>query len=116
MLMVEERTKNAIEKIARNKKAQYLAAKNELNRKEHEDKLRKFIVGELVITAFPELLNIVPAESKAETESRFRPLEQFLAALAADPVFTGKIEQAFAAQTVQCVSGQREPATNKEVF
>ena len=116
MLMVEERTKNAIEKIARSKKAQYLAAKNELNRKEHEDKLRKFIVGELVITAFPELLNIVPAESKAETESHFRPLEQFLAALAADPVFTGKIEQAFAAQTVQCVSGQREPATNKEVF
>lgn len=84
MLTMGERAKIARERAEQNEKAQRLAEKADRERKEKEDNHRKFIVGGLVLDAFPELMNITPG-TQDENEVLFQELKQFLADLAAAP-------------------------------
>lgn len=121
MLTMGERTKIARERAEQNEKAQRLAEKADRERKEKEDNRRKFIVGGLVLDAFPELLNITPG-TQAENEIRFQDLKQFLATLAAAPDLVKAVKEmkSFEDHTkemmegfwancmVECVCGQEE--------
>ena len=116
-----ERAKIARERAEQNEKAQRLADKADRERKEKEDNHRKFIVGGLVLDAFPELLNITPG-TQAENEIRFQDLKQFLADLAAAPGLIKAVKERrlfedhmkemvegfWANCMVECVSGQEE--------
>lgn len=121
MLTMEERSKIAHNRAEQNAKAQRLAEKADRERKEKEDNHRKFIVGGLVLDAFPELLNITPG-TQAENEIRFQNLKQFLMTLAEAPDLVKAVKERKSVEDhmkemvegfltrcmVECVSGQEE--------
>lgn len=121
VLTMEERTKIANKRAEQNAKAQRLAEKADRERKEKEDKRRQFVVGGLVLDAFPELLNITPG-TQTENEIRFQNLKQFLADLTAAPDLIKAVRERksledhmkemvegfWASCMVECVSGQEE--------
>jgi len=118
---MEERSKIAHNRAEQNAKAQRLAEKADRERKEKEDNHRKFIVGGLVLDAFPELLNITPG-TQAENEIRFQNLKQFLMTLAEAPDLVKAVKERKSVEDhmkemvegfltrcmVECVSGQEE--------
>lgn len=121
MLTMGERTKIACERAEQNEKAQRLAERADRKQKEKENNHRKFIVGGLVLDAFPELLNITPG-TQDENEIRFQNLKQFLTALAAAPDLIKAVkarkcfedhmkemmENFWVSCMAECVSGQEE--------
>lgn len=92
ILTMEERCKIARERAEQSEKAQRVADKLEKDRKEKEDNRRKYIVGDLVIAAFPSLLDIVPG-TPTENEIRFQKLKRFLATLANSPELIKAVEE-----------------------
>ena len=92
ILTMEERCKIARERAEQSEKAQRIANKLEEERKEKVDNRRKYIVGDLVIAAFPSLLDITPGTS-AENEIRFQKLKRFLVTLANSPELIKAVEE-----------------------
>lgn len=118
---MQERTELACKHAEQKAKALRLFEKAERELKEKEDNRRKFIVGSLVIDAFPELLNITPG-TQIENDTRFKDLKQFLLYLASSPELIKAVrerkkledemkeimERFWASCMVECVSGQEE--------
>lgn len=48
------------------------------------DQRRSAIVGEIFLEIFPEFLNLKPQQTQQDTEREFRPLRDFLSAVAAE--------------------------------
>lgn len=64
-------------------RAQRLKTREERERKRKIDNRRKYAVGDLVITVFPELLTVTPG-TKSENEIRFQFFRLFLKELKKD--------------------------------
>ena len=128
MLSIEEKIQQALKRADFNLKECRLEEKRVRDLKKKEDNRRKFIVGSLVIDAFPELLNITPG-TIAENEVRFQNLKQVLKVLSASPEFIKKLTETaaldIAAKKVlsdfsaklnaQCVGGQVENHVEEQV-
>lgn len=122
-MSIGERIRQANNRAEFNLKKRRLEEKRVRDLKNKEDNRRKYVVGGLVIDAFPELLNIAPG-TKAENEVRFQSLKQVLSVMAATPELIEKLKEKasleiavkkvlsdFSAKlNAQCVSGHEEKA------
>jgi len=91
MLTIEERGKNANQRVYEAQYSQKLKQKQALDAKKKKSQRRNFIVGELVAKYFPEVLEYEPG-TQAENVERFRPLETFLRELATDQELVAKLK------------------------
>ena len=77
MSVLKERIAQEIndwERLSGKKKAQTLLGKSDLS----DNYIRRLIlIGEIVITYFPELLRLTPQKTEAENEIEFSPLTTF---------------------------------------
>ena len=79
MLMIEERMENARERIQAVEYQRRVAQKQASDsRRRQEDRL-KYILGSLLLKYFPELSEIVPRSTQAETQEQFHDIEVLLA-------------------------------------
>ncbi len=99
-------------------RAQRLKTREERERKRKIDNRRKYAVGDLVITVFPELLTVTPG-TKAENEIHFQFFRLFLEELREDSklmqdlkdratrraAFEGEMDGSAEVQIRRCVSG-----------
>ena len=99
-------------------RAERLKTREEWERKRKTDNRRKYAVGDLVITVFPELLAVTPG-TKAENEIRFQFFRLFLEELKKDSklmqdltdraarraAFEGEMDSSTEVQIRRCVSG-----------
>ena len=92
MLTIEERTRKADERTEQVLKARRTAEKIAREQKKKKDDRRKYIVGGLVVDAFPDLLSIIPG-TQDENEIRFQNLKQFLTELSADLDFMKRVQE-----------------------
>lgn len=92
MLTLKERLENATERVDHCQKAKRLADKNAREMQKKKDDHRKFIVGELVVDYFPELLRIDPG-MPAENQILFRPFRLFLDELTANPALVQSLKE-----------------------
>lgn len=82
ILMIEERIKNADERTQAMEYQRRVAQKQVSDKKRQQEDRLKYTLGGLILKYFPELKEIVPGNTQAETQERFQPVETVLAALA----------------------------------
>lgn len=118
MPIVEGTMSRTLEQAEVKLRAQRLKTREERERKRKTDNRRKYAVGDLVITVFPELLTVTPG-TKAENEIRFQFFRLFLEELKKDSklmqdlkdraahraAFEGEMDGSAEVQIRQCVSG-----------
>ena len=80
--MIEERIKNADERTQAMEYQRRVAQKQVSDKKRQQEDRLKYTLGGLILKYFPELKEIVPGNTQAETQERFQPVETVLAALA----------------------------------
>lgn len=102
MLTIKERTQAATKRAEAAQHTQRVHERNERNRTNKECARRNFIIGELVVSTFPELSKIIPGTAE-ENAARFRPLKEFLTQLAASPDLIDAIRKRAA---LPCSSGE----------
>lgn len=117
MLTIQGRSKNASNRLTAFQHQQRVKEKQQRDAKEKKDRLRKFIVGEMVIEFFPELTKLEPGAHE-ENETIFGPLKAFLIELASDQKLVNQLkEQAqrrdlknivFNGSGTQCVDGHAD--------
>lgn len=83
MPIVEGTMSRTLEQAEVKLRAQRLKTRGEREQKRKTDNRRKYAVGDLVITVFPELLTVTPG-TKAENEIRFQFFRLFLKELKKD--------------------------------
>lgn len=114
MLTIDDRNEKASKRIDESKRQERLAARHAREEQRKKDQRRNYLVGELVISFFPELKLLEPG-NKAENAIRFRPLKAFLFELASDPDLVEALKQKVARRDTinndfnnpeqECVSG-----------
>lgn len=118
MPIVEGTMSRTLEQAEVKLRAQRLKTREERERKRKTANRRKYAVGDLVITVFPELLTVAPG-TKAENEIRFQFFRLFLEELKKDSklmqdlkdraarraAFEGEMDGSAEVQIRQCVSG-----------
>ena len=82
ILTIEERIKNADERTQAMEYQRRVAQKQVSDKKRQQENRLKYTLGGLILKYFPELKEIVPGNTQAETQERFQPVETVLAALA----------------------------------
>ena len=65
-------------------KCERLRANKEKSARQKIDHRRNIIVGEIFLEIFPEFLSLKPKQTQQDTEREFRPLRDFLSAVAAE--------------------------------
>lgn len=78
MLMIEDRTKRASERAQAAEHQQRVAQKQASDKRRQQEDRLKYILGSLVLKYFPELREIVPGNTRAETQEQFRDVEVLL--------------------------------------
>lgn len=78
MLMIEDRTKRASERAQAAEHQQRVAQKQASDKRRQQEDRLKYILGSLVLKYFPELGEIVPGNTRAETQEQFRDVEVLL--------------------------------------
>ncbi|OUN22901.1 hypothetical protein B5G34_05740 [Flavonifractor sp. An82] len=81
ILMTEERTKNASERAQAAEHQRRTAQKQANDNKRRQEDRLKYILGGLVLKYFPELSEIVPGRTQAETKEQFQHIEVLLSYL-----------------------------------
>lgn len=79
--MTEERTKNASERAQAAEHQRRTAQKQANDNKRRQEDRLKYILGGLVLKYFPELSEIVPGRTQAETKEQFQHIEVLLSYL-----------------------------------
>lgn len=70
---------NELEKILKEQNEERRETERELRKaRKKQDNLRYYVLGKIVVDAFPELAEITPANTKAENAERFGWFEEFL--------------------------------------
>ncbi len=80
---LDNRIAQANERAARAELQHRLRQRRERQAEEKKDKHRYYIIGELVVEFFPEVLRFEPG-TKAENDVEFQPFKTFLSVLATD--------------------------------
>lgn len=101
MLTIKERTQNANDKVKAAAKKQRVSERQDREAEKRKSQRLCYIVGEMVVKHFPDLLAIEPGTSE-ENAVRFRQLEELLEKLADDPEFRGWV------RNISCGTGNRK--------
>lgn len=78
LLMIEERIKNANERTQAMERQQRAIQKQDSDKKRRQEDRLRYVLGGLVLKYFPELREIVPGNTRAETQKQFQDVEVLL--------------------------------------
>lgn len=82
-----------VAQLEQQKHRELLQRNRALKAKQQEDDRRKFIVGEIFLSVFPEYKELRPQQTKEETELEFMMLKYFLDDLATRRVLVEAIQK-----------------------
>ena len=84
MSSIDEKIVQAQEKVMHLKRQKRIEENQKKEYQRRIDDRRKFIIGELVVKYFPEVLNFQPRRTAEENKDEFASLENFLSTLATE--------------------------------
>ena len=99
MSMIDERISKAKENVERLERRRRAEQRLEREAQKKRNQRRNYIIGELVVKYFPEVLHFEPG-TKAENIIEFELLECFLLALAADRELVTRLKEKAKHETV----------------
>ena len=92
MMSIQERLKQANQRVAANTHKQRLAQREANEAAKKQNRWRNYIIGEMVTRCFPEVTRFEPGNAD-ETALRFAPLEAFLSVLASDEQLVAQLKE-----------------------
>lgn len=93
MLSIEKRAENASRHAADNTYKQRVTERKTRKSQEKQDQQRNYIIGELVVKYFPDLVKIEPGRNSDENAARFSLVETFLQVLSSDYDLVQKLKK-----------------------